>query len=125
MCIRDSFKTNVVRPGLFYTARLVPNTWGSYKSVVGALVVRVQGTQQYYTVAFEDPFHDYVNRGYKGTIEEGNCPDRAISNLRDHNTKSQPWGTYEFRELDGRGKSVFTVGKNTHTTSSVVRPSYR
>ena len=122
--VQEDFKSNVVRPGLFYTARLVPNTWGSYKSVVGALVVKVQGTQQHYTVAFEDPFHDYVNRGYKGTIEEGNNPDRAIANLRDHNNKHQPWGSYEFQEFDGRGKTVFRIG-NQNQVHSQVRSSYR
>ena len=74
----------------------MPNSWGSFKSIIGALTVRVQGTQQYYTIAIEDPFHDYVNKGYKGYIEEGNDPVRAISNLRDHNPKSQSWGRYEF-----------------------------
>ena len=75
-------------------------------------------------MAFEDPFHDYVNRGYKGTIEEGNNPDRAIANLRDHNNKHQPWGSYEFAEFDGRGKTVFTIGAQNQLHSTV-RTSYR
>lgn len=67
--LEEDFKTNIVRPGLFYTARLVPNSWGTYKSIIGALTVKSQGTNKTYTIAFEDPFHDYVNKGYKGHIE--------------------------------------------------------
>lgn len=67
--LEEDFKTNVIRPGLFYTARCVPNSWGSYKSVIGALTVKIQGTNQFFTLSFEDPFHDYVNKGYKGHIE--------------------------------------------------------
>jgi hypothetical protein len=99
----------------------VPNSWGTYKSIVGALTVRVQGTNQYYTLSFEDPFHDYVNKGYKGHIEEGNDPDRAINNLKDHNPKTQPWGKYEFSEFDGRGKTILTI---TNISSQQPR-SYR
>lgn len=105
--VEEDFKTNVVRPGLFYTARLVPNSWGTYKSIIGALTVRSQGKE--YTLSFEDPFHDYVHQGYKGHIEEGNNADRAISSLKDHSSKVQPWGKYEFVEFDGRGKSVLTI----------------
>jgi hypothetical protein len=107
--VEEDFKSYTVRPGLFYTARLVPNSWGNYKSVIGALVVRNTATNQFYTLAFEDPFHDYVNKGYKGHIEEGNDPDRAISSLKDHTSKTQPWGRYEFIEFDGRGKTVLTI----------------
>lgn len=107
--VEEDFKTNVVRPGLFYTARLVPNSWGTYKSVLGALTVKAQGTNQTYTLAFEDPFHDYVNKGYKGHIEEGDDVDHAIASLKDHTPKSFPWGSYEFKEFDGRGKTVLTI----------------
>ena len=51
---------------------------------MGALTVRIQGTSQEYTLAFEDPFHDYVNQGFKGHIEEGNNAERAIASLKDH-----------------------------------------
>ena len=104
----EDFKTNVIRPGLFYTARLVPNSWGSYKAIIGAVTIKVQGTNDFYTLSFEDPFHDYVNKGYKGHIEQGNNAVNAISSLRDHTSKTQPWGTYEFLEFEGRGKTVFT-----------------
>jgi len=67
--LEEDFKTNVIRPGLFYTARCVPSSWGTYKSIVGALTVKIQGTNQFFTLSFEDPFHDYVNKGYKGHIE--------------------------------------------------------
>lgn len=67
--VEQDFKSNIVRPGLFYTARLVPNSWGTYKSIIGALTVKVQGTGQCYTFAFEDPFHDYIHSGYKGHLE--------------------------------------------------------
>ena len=67
--VEEDFKTYEVRPGLFYTARLVPLSWGSYKAIIGALIVRIKGTNQYYTLAFEDPFHDYMHGGFKGTLE--------------------------------------------------------
>ena len=107
--LEENFKTNVIRPGLFYTARLVPNSWGTYKSIIGAVTFRVQDTSQCFTLAFEDPFHDYVHNGYKGHIEEGSDPNHAIASLRDHNPKSQPWGRYEFLEFEGRGKSLLTL----------------
>jgi hypothetical protein len=50
--VEEDFKTNIVRPGLFYTARLVPLSWGTYKAVIGALTIKVQGTNQTYTLAF-------------------------------------------------------------------------
>jgi hypothetical protein len=87
----------------------VPNSWGNFRSIVGALIVKVQGTEKYFTIAFEDPFHDYVNKGYKGAIEEGNVPDKAIAGLKDHSPKEQAWGRYDFAEFDGRGKTVFTI----------------
>jgi len=116
--VEEDFKTNVVRPGLFYTARLVPNSWGTYRSIIGALIVRVQGTSQYYTLAFEDPFHDYVHNGYKGQLEDGNNPDQAIANLKDHTGKSTAWGRYVFEEFDGRGKSVLILTNPNNKTSS-------
>jgi hypothetical protein len=42
--VEEDFKTNVIRPGLFYTARLVPSSWGSYKAIIGAVTIKVQGT---------------------------------------------------------------------------------
>jgi prephenate dehydratase len=48
-------------------------------------------------MSFEDPFHDYVHKGYKGHIEQGSNTDQAISNLKDHTAKSQAWGSYEFQ----------------------------
>jgi hypothetical protein len=112
--VEEDFKTNIVRPGLFYTARLVPLSWGTYKAVIGALTIKVQGTNQTYTLSFEDPFHDYVNNGFKGHIEEGSDHVHAIASLKDHTPKQQAWGRYEFEEFDGRGKTtlVFTGNSN-------------
>lgn len=76
-----------MRPGLFYTARLVPLSWGKYKAIIGAVTFKFKGTNQFFTLAFEDPFHDYIHEGYKGHIEEGNDPARAISQLKDHKNK--------------------------------------
>ena len=84
----------MIRPGLFYTARLVPSSWGSYKAIIGSVTFKDQTTNQTFTLSFEDPFHDYVNKGYKGHIEEGSDSLRAINNLKDHTTKTQPWGQY-------------------------------
>lgn len=99
----------------------MPNTWGTYKSVVGALVVKVQGTQNYYTVAFEDPFHDYINKGYKGAIQQGDVAEQAIANLRDHTPKHEAWGSYEFNEFDGRGKTVFTLKNQSQGNQGIRR----
>ena len=107
--VEEDFREKVIRPGLFFTARTVPLSWGHYKSVVGALVVKIKGTNQFYTLAFEDPFHDYVHSGYKGHIEEGNDPQGAISRLRDNSTKDLGWGKYEFESFDGRGKTVWRI----------------
>ena len=85
-------------------------SWGTYKAIIGAVTFRIKDTNEYYTLAFEDPFHDYVNKGYKGHIEEGNDPVHAIACLKDHHPKNYPWGRYEFKEFDGRGKTVFTIG---------------
>ena len=110
--VEEDFKSTVVRPGLFYSARLVPMSWGTYKAVIGAVTFKVQGTNQLFTMSFEDPFHDYVNNGYKGHIEEGGDQLHAISCLKDHSLKTQNWGSYEFKEFDGRGKSVLTITLN-------------
>ena len=107
--VEEDFREKVIRSGLFFNARLVPSSWGTYKAVIGALVVKVRNTNQYYTIAIEDPFHDYVNKGYKGHIEEGNDPVGAISRLRDHTKKEHNWGSYEFAEFDGRGKSIIRI----------------
>lgn len=109
--VEEDFRTNEVKPGLFYTARLVPHSYGTYKAIRGAVTFRFKGTNDYFTLAFEDPFHDYVNRGWKGHIEQGNDVERAIVSLRDNKPKEFPWGSYEFKEQDGRGKTVFTIGK--------------
>lgn len=100
-----------MRPGLFYTARLVPFTYGTYKAIIGAVTFKYKGTNQFFTLSFEDPFHDYVHQGFKGHIEEGNDPQRAISQLKDHQPKQLAWGSYEFKEFEGRGKSIITIGK--------------
>lgn len=75
---------------------------------MGALTIKVKGTNDTYTLSFEDPFHDYVNKGYKGHLEQGSNANNAISSLKDNRTKDQGWGVYEFFEQDGRGKTVFT-----------------
>jgi hypothetical protein len=44
-------------------------SWGTYKAIIGAVTFKFKGTNQFFTLAFEDPFHDYVHQGYKGHIE--------------------------------------------------------
>ena len=106
--IEEDFKPNVVRPGLFYSARVVPMSWGTYKSVIGAVIFRIQGTNKVFTLAFEDPFKDNVHGGFKGHVEEGDDVDGAISRLKDNGRKDYYWGSYEFSQIDGRAKSVIT-----------------
>jgi hypothetical protein len=104
--VEEDFKTNVVRPGLFYSARTVPMSWGTHRAIVGAVVFRIQGTNQYFTLSFEDPFHNIIGGGYKGHIEEGDDVDGAIFRLQDSQTKEYDWGSYHFQPNEGRGKSV-------------------
>lgn len=104
--LEEDFSKKVIRPGLFNTARVVPLSWTKYDAIVGAVVFKIEGTNQYFTLAFEDPFHDYVGNGYKGFVLEGNDPETAIKNLADHTTKEKPWGRYYFDEFNGRGRSV-------------------
>jgi hypothetical protein len=108
--VEEDFKVREVRPGLFYSARLVPVTWGIYRAIVGAVTFKFKDTDQYFTLAFEDPSHE-LSKGYKGYIEEGKDVAHAISQLKDNLPKDLPWGSYEFKELDGRGKSVITIGR--------------
>lgn len=122
--VEEDFKTNSVQPGLFYTARLVPHTYGAYKAIRGAVTFRFKGTNDYFTLAFEDPFHDYVNNGYKGYIEQGNDSERAIASLKDNTPKDFPWGSYEFKSFDGRGKTVFTIGKRKYWSSMMHNQLY-
>ena len=42
--VEEDFKTKVVRPGLFYSARTVPNSWGTFRSITGSVVFKIQGT---------------------------------------------------------------------------------
>ena len=107
--VEEDFKTNVVRPGLFYSARTVPASFASFRSIVGAVVFRLQGTNQTFTLAFEDPFHENLRGGYKGHIEEGDDVEGAISRLKDRNGKEYSWGSYDFVLNEGRGKSVVTL----------------
>ena len=67
--VEEDFKTKVVRPGLFYSARTVPNSWGTFRSITGSVVFKIQGTDHYFTLAFEDPFHNFAHGGFKGNIE--------------------------------------------------------
>jgi len=69
-------------------------------------------------LAFEDPFHDYVHQGFKGYIEEGGNAGRAISSLKDHSSKIEAWGRYDFIETEGRGKSVLTLNNLPNATGN-------
>lgn len=102
--LEEDFSKKVIRPGLFNTARVIPMTWTKYNAIQGAVVFKVDNN--FYTLAFEDPFHDYVGNGYKGYLLEGNDPETAIKNLQDKSVKEKPWGRYFFDEHNGRGRSV-------------------
>jgi hypothetical protein len=69
-------------------------SWTTFKPIVGAVTFKYKGTNQYFTLAFEDPFHDFANSANKGYIEEGNDPIHAISQLKDNQPKVLPWGSY-------------------------------
>ena len=114
--VEEDFKTNQVRPGLFYTARLVPMSYDTVKSIVGAVVFKVQGTNQFYTLAFEDPFVTSNKGSIKGHIEEGNDPNGAMLRLKDQNPKQNNWGSYDLVRIEDRGKSVFTFRGNRRWT---------
>ena len=62
-------------------------------------------------MAFEDSLSHAGSQGFKGHIEEGQDVERAIAALRDNKPKELNWGSYEFKENEGRGKSTITIGK--------------
>ena len=112
--VEEDFKTKVVRPGLFYSARTVPMSWSTHRAIVGAVVFKIEGTDRYFTLAFEDPFQDSIHGGFKGHIEEGDDTDGALLRLKDHKSKEYSWGRYEFISNDGRGKSVIIFTDEKH-----------
>jgi hypothetical protein len=90
----------------------VPHSHKTAFGVKGAIVCRFKGTNQYFTLAFEDGVYDKVNE-YKGYIEEGSDWEKAITLLTDSNPKNLQWGSYELKQIqNGRGRSVFTFGKS-------------
>jgi hypothetical protein len=110
--LEEDFRVSEIRPGLFYTARAVPFSHETPRGVKGALVCRVKGTNQCYTLAFQDGFYDRENEA-KGFIEEGDNWERAINCLSDGQPKNLSWGSYEWKEIEGgRGRSVFVIGKS-------------
>jgi hypothetical protein len=62
-------------------------------------------------LAFSDGFYDKVSQS-KGHIEEGDNWERAILNLKDNQAKELQWGSYQWRDIGGKGRSVFTLGKS-------------
>jgi len=108
--LEEDFRVSEVKPGLFYSARVVPNSHDTARGVKGAIVCRFKGTNQYFTLAFADGIYDKTNAS-KGHIEEGSDWERAIWSLKDGQPKELQWGSYQWREVGGKGRSVFTLGK--------------
>ncbi len=67
-----------------YTARVIPTSYGAYKGIRGAVVFRYKGTNDTFTLAFEDPLTDYAKTNWKGHIEQGDIVDIALSFLKDN-----------------------------------------
>lgn len=69
---------------MFNTAKLTPgsSTWSKGDAVQGAVVFKVENSNEYYTLAFEDPYDGSQKAGYKGVVIEGNDPEGAIGQLK-------------------------------------------
>ena len=86
--VEEDFRVNEVKPALFYTARIVPSSYGKARNIRGAVVFKFKGTNEFFTLAFEDSFVDLVNgNGFRGHIEQGNDVERALANLKDNSPK--------------------------------------
>lgn len=79
--LEEDFTKNVIKPALFNTARLVPVSWTKGDPVIGAVVFRIEGTDNYFTLALEDPYLGSGKEGYKTYLMEGNNPEAAIASL--------------------------------------------
>ena len=86
--VEEDFRVNEIKPALFYTARIVPSSYGKARNIRGAVVFRFKGTNQCFTLAFEDSFQDLVSgAGIRGHIEQGNDVEKALASLKDNSPK--------------------------------------
>ena len=74
--VLEGFTGKVIRPALFDFARVVPWSWEQH--VVGAVVVKVAGTNTFYTLGFKDA----QNRKFASLVE-GNNVKQAIAQLKE------------------------------------------
>lgn len=49
--------------------------------MVAAVVFKIENTNEFYTLAFEDPYDGTHKAGFKGLVAEGNVPEEAIEQL--------------------------------------------
>lgn len=42
--VEEDFRVNEIKPALFYTARVVPSSYGKARNIRGAVVFRFKGT---------------------------------------------------------------------------------
>jgi hypothetical protein len=102
--VLEGFTGKVIKPSLFDFARVVPWSWEQH--VIGAAVVKVSGTNTFYTLAFKDA----QNRKFASLIE-GNDIKRAVAQLQEGDEITAPFGR-EFTDYTyGRGRSTFEITK--------------
>lgn len=104
--LEEDFTKNVVRPGLFNTAKLTPINWSKGDAVQGAVVFRIENTDNYYTLTFEDPYLGNGKQDYKGYLMEGNNPEAAIASLTDQTEVQVKQAKYYIDEFGGRPRTV-------------------
>lgn len=100
--VLEGFTGKVIRPSLFDFARVVPWSWEQH--VVGAVVVKVQGTNTFYTLGFKDQH----SRKWASLIE-GNDVKRAIAELKEGQEVSSAFGREYVDYTYGRGRSTFEI----------------
>ena len=98
--VLEGFNGKTIKPTLFDFARVVPWSWE--QEVVGAVVVRISGTNTLYTLAFRDQHSKKWS-----SMVEGNDIKGAIARLQPGTEWTAPFGRSFIDFSYGRGRSTF------------------
>lgn len=98
--VLEGFTQKTIKPSLFDFARVVPWSWE--QEVVGAVVVKVSGTNTFYTLAFKD----CQNRKW-AALSVGNDIKGTIGKLVEGESVEAPFGRGYIDYSYGRGRSTF------------------
>ena len=100
--VLEGFTGKTIKPALFDFARVVPWSWEQH--VIGAVVVRVAGTNTFYTLAFKDCH----NKKWAAMIEGADIK-RAIASLKEGDEVTSSFGRAYVDYSYGRGRSTFEI----------------